>query len=131
MNKVLLILSSIFLIACSSDPSSHELKLNNGKKWEINAEMTPHIEKGMEILSDYVDNGGTDYHALADQLEKQNWQLIKSCTMEGESHDQLHNWLHPHMALLDELEDAETEEAASVKIESLLTSFETYRTHFK
>ena len=131
MNKVLIILSALFLVACGPDPSTVQLKLNNGGKWEINAEMTPYIEEGMKILADYIANQETDYHTLADQLEKQNWKLIKNCTMEGESHDQLHNWLHPHMAMIEELEDAENQEEAKVAVEKLAASFDVYRVHFK
>jgi hypothetical protein len=131
MKNLLLLLATILLMACGSDPDSHLLRLNNGEKWKVNEEMTPFIEEGNTILQTYIDNGGTDYHALADKLEKQNWQLIKNCTMEGESHDQLHNWLHPHMAMINELEDAENQEQAKEKVEKLAASFEVYHAHFK
>jgi hypothetical protein len=79
---------------------SQTIELNNGEKWKVNAEMIPHILEGEEILAKY-DN--TDYKTLAKQLKEKNSGLIKSCTIEGKSHDELHKWLHPHIELITTL----------------------------
>jgi hypothetical protein len=33
--------------------------------------------------------------------------------MDGKSHDELHKWLHPHMALIESLQEAENDDAAN------------------
>lgn len=105
--------------------------MNNGDKWKVNAEMTPHIEMGSQILSDYLAIGDNNYKSLAESLKNQNDKLIKSCNMKGESHDELHKWLHPHMNLIAELAEAPDAKAAEAIIAQLEQSFKTYHTYFK
>ncbi|MBK8041708.1 MAG: hypothetical protein IPK21_03040 [Haliscomenobacter sp.] len=122
--------SALFLAACNST-SEGELSLNNGQKWVVNAEMKPHLEQSERILNDYLTQKGADYEKLAADLKVQNDQLIKSCTMKGKSHDVLHQWLHPHMALIENLsEEKDPKQAASI-VEELEQSFKTYQNYFQ
>ncbi len=105
-------------------------KAANGK-WLINAEMKPPIEKSESLLKQYVADGGTDFAALAVALQTENQVLIKSCTMEGASHDALHEWLYPHMDLLKALAAASDEMEANRVIAKLTTSFETFHRDFQ
>ncbi len=107
------------------------LTLDNGEKWTVNVEMIPFVNKGQELLNDYVTNNGTDYKTLAIQMKEQNSQLIKSCTMDGKSHDELHKWLHPHLALVAELENAGDQVEANAIIGKLKESYSTYTAYFK
>lgn len=111
-----------------ADNKSQTIELNNGEKWKVNAEMVPFILDGQEILSKYT---GSDYKALAIQLKEKNSGLIKSCTMDGKSHDELHKWLHPHIELINSLEKAENLESANAIIANLNESFKTYSTYFQ
>ncbi len=72
-----------------------------------------------------------DYKELGEQLGGQNKRLIKSCTMKGKSHDELHKWLHPHMQLVEALEDAENEQNANKTIKQLKESFQTFHNYFQ
>lgn len=120
----------LFLAACNST-SEGELSLNNGQKWVVNAEMKPHLEQSERILNDYLTQKGADYEKLAADLKVQNDQLIKSCTMKGKSHDVLHQWLHPHMALIENLsEEKDPKQAASI-VGELKQSFKTYQNYFQ
>jgi len=129
----LVLLSILTIVSCNSHQKSHSdgISLNNGEKWIVNAEMKPHIQEGKEILEAYQADGGSDYKALAEQLERANAELIKSCTMEGESHNQLHNWLLPHMKLITKLEESKSQEEAEKIIEELEESLETYEKYFE
>ncbi|HAV26693.1 MAG TPA: hypothetical protein DCX01_11000 [Bacteroidetes bacterium] len=121
---------ALFTMSCN-DSSSHKdvaIELNNGERWKVNAEMTPFILEAENILNEYSDS---DYEELAEQLEDQNKRLIKSCTMSGESHDELHKWLHPHMQLVKALDDAKNKEEAALIISDLKKSFQTYNTYFR
>ncbi|MBL7825900.1 MAG: hypothetical protein JNJ57_04660 [Saprospiraceae bacterium] len=131
MQKLIFAFSTLlFLAACHSAPTGN-LKLNNGEKWTVNAEMKPHIEKGNQLLDDFLAQNGTDYKKLAADLKAQNDQLIKSCTMKGESHEELHKWLHPHIELISKLEDAADENFAKSIITQLEQSFKIYQSHFQ
>lgn|SRR5690606_29120080 len=107
------------------------LELNEGEKWAVNEEMKPFVSKQEDLLHTYVQSDQSDYKALAGQLQEQNKQLIQSCTMTGKSHDELHKWLHPYMALLVDLEQAESKENADQLISAVHAWFETYHAHFK
>lgn len=132
MQKLILLLASFWLLAaCHSHQSGGSLHLNNGEKWEVNAEMKPAIEAGNKILSEYLAQQGIDYKKLAEDLKNQNDKLIKSCTMKGESHDVLHQWLHPHMKLVEQLADAEDAQKAATIVAQLEQSFNTYQQYFK
>ena len=134
LKSIPLILISFLAFSCNNT-SAHDaehneetIEFNEGLKWKVNTEMTPYILTGEQLLTDY-DNG--DYKALAQQLKDENNGLIKSCTMEGQSHDELHKWLHPHLVLVDALSKAESEEKANEIINELTESFEIYHTYFQ
>ena len=107
------------------------LELNNGERWEINSEMQPHLLNGEQIVKEYITSKNTDYKALATQLKEQDDKLISSCTMDGKSHDVLHEWLHPHLELVKELSKAETEEKANALVAQLETSYATFHQYFQ
>lgn len=113
------------------DEENEEINLNNGQKWMVNKEMKPFILESETVLNKYNNVESNDYKTLAAQLKDKNSGLIKSCTMKGESHDELHKWLHPHMELIEELENAQDPEEAAVIISELEKSFETYHNYFQ
>lgn len=107
------------------------IRLNNGEKWLVNEEMKPFILEAENILTEYINNNLSDYKTLAEQLKEKNSGLIKSCTMKGESHDELHKWLYPHIELIESLSKAESTEEASEIIANLQASFLTYNQYFQ
>jgi len=64
-------------------------------------------------------------------LKDQNNQLIKSCTMKGKSHDELHKWLHPHLELVEALEKSANENEAKGIVLKLQKSNEVYHQYFE
>lgn len=113
------------------DESSEALELNNGERWFVNEEMKPFVEKGEVLINNYLENNQTDYQNLSKQIKEQNQLLIKSCTMDGKSHDELHKWLHPHMELIEDLEKAENEIEAKETILELQKSNTVYHQYFQ
>lgn len=110
---------------------SESLRLDQGEKWRVNDEMKPFIAESEAILEAFIASGSTDYKTLAGQLEEKNAGLIKSCTMDGESHEELHKWLHPHMDLVARLaQESDAQEAQSL-VQSLGKSFDTYHSYFQ
>jgi hypothetical protein len=132
--KISLIVVSAFLaISChnSKKSDSHKepiIQLNEGKKWKVNNEMIPFINKAQELLMQY---DGSNFKNLSELLESENKKLIKSCTMNGKSHDELHKWLHPHMQLIESLKNAENILEANKIIIRLKSSFQNYHTYFQ
>jgi len=124
-------LAIALMVACDSEKQQSDINLNDGEKWKVNSEMKPHIERGNEMLDDFISENGTDYLQLAENLKAQNSALVKSCTMKGESHDELHKWLHPHLELTDQLSDAKSLDKAKEIIPQLEASFDTYENYFE
>jgi hypothetical protein len=152
MNKIILTLTigSFLLYGCGNstneksnnnrETATHQqhqhddeqtIRLNNGEKWFVNEEMKPFILEAENILTEYINNNLSDYKTLAEQLKEKNSGLIKSCTMKGESHDELHKWLYPHTELIESLSKAESTEEASEIIANLQASFLTYHQYFQ
>lgn len=110
--------------------SAEAIELNNGEKWLVNKEMKPFVSKGEELVTSYIKEKKTDYNVLSEQLKEQNNQLIKSCTMDGKSHDELHKWLHPHLEIVKALA-TETDAAKAEKIVlQLQQSYQQYHQYF-
>ncbi|MFT5723422.1 MAG: hypothetical protein ACI9JN_000535 [Bacteroidia bacterium] len=136
--RLLVIFTAVLLaFGCNSgnnantDSDANNISLNDGQKWVVNAEMTPFINESNNTLAEYISSSDTDYLSLAKALKNQNSKLIKSCTMKGESHDELHKWLHPHMGLINALAQADSDDTATQIIKDLETSFNTYKTYFE
>ena len=111
----------------ANEDNNEPIALNDGKKWEANAEMKPFIMKGEALVAEY----DGDYKMLAENLTDQNNQLIKSCTMEGTSHDELHKWLHPHLEMVKELKDMDDQAIADAKVKEIKTSYDSYHQYFE
>lgn len=126
----------MLLASCShsqqgSEQGGEQIVLINGQRWKVNEEMKPHVEQGMAILNDFLSKEGGSHKQLADDLKEQNNKLIRSCTMDGQSHDELHKWLHPHIELVKELSEAESEQEVTDVLNRLKASYEIYTTHFE
>lgn len=116
--------------AKSDDHDEHaKLELNNGEKWPVNNEMKPYVAKAETQLKAYQPESG-DYKMLAADLSTSNDQLIKSCTMTGVPHDNLHAWLAPHMKKIEKLKKADNREEANKIVGELKESMETYHEYF-
>lgn len=115
----------------TSEHQSSGLALNNGAKWKVNPEMLPHITQSRQIFSDYLSRSGTDHKALAAELSLHTDSLIASCTMQGADHDALHQWLHPHMELIEALSKAGSEAEVKSSMDKLQASFEQFERFFE
>jgi hypothetical protein len=105
--------------------------LNKGEKWHVIPVMMVHIRASETLFSEYTESESTDFIKLAEGLKENNNKLIKSCTMKGKAHDELHKWLHPHLQLVEALGKALSIEQASKITDQLKLSFQTLNTYFK
>ena len=110
--------------------NSDAIKLNNTEKWVVNEEMKPHLMKGEQTVNSFIDSKSTDYQKLAEDVKEQNNHLIKSCTMDGESHDELHKWLHPHLEITKKLAAETNPEKSKELVAELKTSYQVYHEYF-
>jgi hypothetical protein len=84
------------------------VQLNNGTKWQANPETTTGINNMIQILSDFQEGeNASDYVMLKKNLEAEFTMIFEKCTMTGDAHDQLHNYLMPLKDLLAKLESSD------------------------
>ena len=149
--SLIVALISVFMYSCTSTPSevsttkeetavdqdhqevetAEPIAFNNNEKWLVNNEMKPFVNKGVDLVDEFIASGKTDYSTLAAQLKEQNKQLITSCTMTGKSHDELHKWLEPHLKLVADLEKATDENEAKELVVKLKSSYALYDQYFQ
>ncbi len=86
------------------------VNLNNGKLWLANPETTIGINHMKERMRSFTEKESIEEYAkLKVGLEADFTELFEKCTMKGEAHNQLHNYLFPFIDLFDDLESSELE----------------------
>jgi hypothetical protein len=138
-------LTSIFVVSCNQNKKqqtdesvqtieeSHEseavLELNNGDLWLANAETTEGIQQMNQVVANFTDTENMDaYLDLKSKLETEFGTIISKCTMTGEAHDQLHNFLLPMKPLFKYLaaEDMAIRKSGLEKLTKHLSKYSTY-----
>lgn len=114
----------------NQDESSDKIQLNNNEKWVVNDEMKPYVLQGEALVNSYLETNNTDYVTLAKKLKEFNNNLIKSCTMNGKSHDELHKWLHPHLELVAKLGSTNEADNGKPCLEQISESYANYHNYF-
>jgi len=116
MNKKIILLISLFFILTSCKTEKKEtidvnsikiegITLDNNKRWKANFDTTDGIKKMQNIMRSFSDKENTKaYATLKENLETEFSIIFQKCTMTGESHNQLHNYLKPMLAMFDGLE---------------------------
>lgn len=83
---------------------------DDGARWKANTETTDGIEKMIRIINGFEQ--GDDIEAYASLSEALNVEFIlifQKCTMKGEAHSQLHNYLLPMRIYFKRLESNDLE----------------------
>jgi hypothetical protein len=107
--------------AASATPDSASgplLELDHGKRWVVSPPMLVPIRRMQQRIATAVEPGAAitlDHAVLADSLFVDLDALVAGCTMEGKAHAELHDWLMPHMQLVQHLErTADTAQVRSI-----------------
>lgn len=139
----IIILSSALLAACSdkqgeaaSGPETSGKKhqtsaviFNNGAKWTANPETSAGIDRMRRVASEFTTAGDPSTHPkLVTELEREYAAVIKNCTMTGEAHNQLHNFLAPLNQMIEPLKsgDPQIVKEALIKLENHLKTYSAY-----
>ena len=108
--KYLLILLMLSNYSCnkqeknSSNYQKNIISLNNGNPWKANPETTNGIENMKKKMASFnIDSNLNLYDNLVDDLTEEFLIILEKCTMKGESHDQLHNYLLPIKIMFKDL----------------------------
>lgn len=72
-----------------------QIQLDNGSKWKANIETTEGIQEMVSRIEEDESISIKHHKKLASDLNDLKNTIIKECTMEGESHNNLHEYLVP------------------------------------
>ncbi|MCZ4409707.1 hypothetical protein O3Q51_12865 [Cryomorphaceae bacterium 1068] len=140
MKRILLISAALLLLASCTEPSKEveqeievtevekpaapEVQLNNGERWVANQATVDGI-KNLSVMVSQFDPSVQSYDTLQSNLRDEFGLIFKNCTMKGEAHEQLHNYLLPLMELFGKLTLEEKEDTLE-EIKKHLARFDTY-----
>ena len=104
----------------------HESKavmLDNGKLWVANPETTEGIKNMQKIIAERKQEATGA--VLKEALENEFQMIFEKCTMKGEAHNQLHNYLVPLKMKLNQLDGTNDEQVIS-EIDAYLKEYSNY-----
>jgi hypothetical protein len=118
MKREFILLLSVLAIAafsaCNHSGESHQghdiaVQLDaNGQRWAANPETTAGIARMQSVVAAYEGrNSPEDRQAMRSELETAFQNIFAQCTMKGEAHDQLHNYLFPMKDLFGQIETSD------------------------
>ncbi|QHI36933.1 hypothetical protein IMCC3317_23030 [Kordia antarctica] len=118
-------------VSVYSNTWTEEIKMNNGAKWQANAETNEGVKNMQNSIKIQKTSTLKEYQKLAEQLNKDISYVIKKCSMKGDSHNNLHVWLLPLMEKIEALSEAKTVEEASKLKHSIEENINGYNTYFQ
>jgi hypothetical protein len=108
-----------------------EIQMNNGTRWQADTTTNDGVQKLQNTINSQSPNTLEAYHMLAQKLNEEKNFVVKNCTMEGPSHDNLHIWLHPLIEKIDALLKVENVDDASKIRQSIEENINGYNTYFQ
>lgn len=136
MKKTALILIvCALLLSCGQSKSEKNeqqealVELNNNERWKANPETTQGIYSMQQLTDEFQHSENIEqYVELKKELEKSFAEIINKCTMKGEAHDRLHDYLMPIKNYMDELDASDAKEAKEtlLKLKNHLSQYDNY-----
>ena len=113
------------------DDESAAIELNNGVKWNVDAQMLTHIRNMENDVLSFTKVEHKDFKAFAGILQTNIELLTSNCTMKGKAHDELHKWLLPYIDTVNDLSTAKDNTEAARLFENIQASFIIFNTYFQ
>ncbi len=110
---------------------SEGLQLDDGKRWAANTETTDGINNMIALLDSFSEKEDVAaYGKLSEELQSEFNLIIQKCTMKGESHNQLHNFILPMKDLFQGISSSELN-TCKANNEKLRTHLDEYQKFFE
>ena len=124
----------LFSVGCSDGPSRHDdpghtehghaenaaglstatVTLDDGQRWKANPETTIGMANMVALIEEQMATPG-DPMAMKAALEEEFGLIFERCTMTGEAHNQLHNYLIPIHQRLSGFDASDAAQLAEMK----------------
>ncbi|MDC1265540.1 hypothetical protein N8009_01965 [Flavobacteriaceae bacterium] len=139
--KLTLILAIAFVSSCRKDAKQktdelnlseqNGIALNDGNRWIANPETTEGIKNIMKIMNTFNEKEDINsYATLTESLKSEFSMVFEKCTMKGEAHNQLHNFLIPINDLFEPLASSDLKKCQE-SYDKLNSHLKVYQTYFK
>ena len=110
---------------------SSGLVLDNGKLWIANPETTAGIENMINTMNSFKEKDNINaYGELMENLKMEFSMIFQKCTMSGEAHNQLHNFLVPIKDLFETLSSTDLKQCQA-SYDKLNNDLKVYKKYFK
>lgn len=113
------------------DVNTNSVSLNNGKKWKANEATTTGINNMLEIIDQYENSRIEHQTAISDSLSLEFKTIFQKCTMKGEAHNQLHNYLLPIHKQLENLNKGDSQDEFNSRLKAIKIQLSTYNNFFE
>jgi len=107
-----------------------QIQLDNGSKWKANIETTEGIQAMSSRIAEDESISIKHYKKLASDLNDFKNNIIKECTMEGESHDNLHLFLVPLTDKIETLGEVNSVHEGAIITRDIREHLEVYYNYF-
>lgn len=107
------------------------LSMNGTEKWKADASTLDYVQQMEERVNGYLAAPVTDHMVLVGQLQADLSSLTAGCTMKGQAHDELHNWLLPYIGQVKMLAATEDPDTAQQIIKDLKAQLESFHFYFE
>jgi len=139
--KLTLVLAIAFISSCRKDAKQktdelhlsdqNGIALNDGKRWLANPETTEGIKNMVRIMNTFTEKDSViAYATLTERLKSEFSMVFEKCTMKGEAHNQLHNFLIPINDLFEPLASSDLKKCQE-SYDKLNSHLKIYPTYFK
>jgi len=110
---------------------SNGLVLNDGKLWIANPETTTGVENMVNIMNAFTEKDKVEaYGKLRESLKAEFSMIFQKCSMTGEAHNQLHNFLVPIKDAFETLASTDLKECQE-SYDNLNKHLKEYKKYFK
>lgn len=107
------------------EESQSKVQLDSGKKWKANPETITGINNMLALVQEGI-SGKKVAATLYEPLQFEFKTIFEKCTMQGESHTQLHNFLLPLKDDLEKLKKGNTNTESLKEMQEYLLTFKNY-----
>lgn len=119
------------VIENSIDKDDINVQLNGENKWVANPETTSGIKKMQYLMSTFSNKESIKaYASLKEELQTEFTTIFNKCTMKGEAHNQLHNYLKPMIEIFKGLESTDLD-VCKANFNLMNTHLDKYKNYFE
>lgn len=131
--NILLAFLTLAILSCQETTKKEQVvtKQDTVKLWQANEATTTAIGKMQQLIGSFDASQEDAYVNLKNTLVDEFNGILTNCTMEGEAHQHLHDYLVPMKGMIDELSGSNTKEENQKIVNHYKVYLEKYKTIFK